>query len=158
MIPKLDPNGVIISCPNCGKKNRLAFARLGETMRCGECKQELRAPADPFEIPSAADFDRIVAQSSLPIVVDYWAPWCGPCRMVAPEIKKVAERQAGRFLVVKVDTEALPDLGARFGIRSIPTLAVFMNGKEVARTAGARPAPDIEAFVEQAVSKLRATT
>jgi thioredoxin 2 len=147
----LDPNGVIISCPNCGRKNRLAFARLGETMRCGQCKQELRAPADPIEIPSAADFDRIVAQSSLPIVVDYWAPWCGPCRMVAPEIKKVAERQAGRFLVVKVNTEALPDLGARFGIRSIPTLAVFMNGKEVGRSAGARPAPEIEAFVEQAV-------
>lgn len=147
----LDPNGVIITCPNCGRKNRLAFARLGETMRCGQCKQELRAPAEPIEIPSAADFDRIVAQSSLPIVVDYWAPWCGPCRMVAPEIKKVAERQAGRFLVVKVNTEALPDLGARFGIRSIPTLAVFMNGKEAARSAGARPAPDIEAFVEQAV-------
>ena len=158
MIPKLDPNGVIISCPNCGKKNRLAFARLGETMRCGECKQELRAPADPIEIPSAADFDRIVAQSSLPVVVDYWAPWCGPCRMVAPEIKKVAERQAGRFLVVKVNTEALPDLGERFGIRSIPTLAIFMDGKEVARSAGARPAPDIEAFANQAVTKLRATT
>jgi thioredoxin 2 len=151
MSPELDPNGVIISCPQCGKKNRLAFARLGDTMRCGQCKQELRAPADPIEIPNAADFDRIVAQSSLPVVVDYWAPWCGPCRMVAPEIKKVAERQAGRFLVVKVNTEALPDLGARFGIRSIPTLAVFMNGKEIARTAGARPAPDIEAFAEQAV-------
>ena len=151
MAPELDPSGVIISCPNCGKKNRLAFARLGETLRCGQCKQELRAPAEPIEIPSAADFDRLVAQSPLPIVVDYWAPWCGPCRMVAPEIKKVAERQAGRFLVVKVNTEALPDLGARFGIRSIPTLAVFMEGKEVARTAGARPAPDIETFAEQAL-------
>ena len=158
MTPELDLSGVIISCPTCGKRNRLAFARLGETLRCGQCKQELRAPADPIEIPSAADFDRLVAQSSLPIVVDYWAPWCGPCRMVAPEIKKVAERQAGRFLVVKVNTEALPDLGARFGIRSIPTLAVFMGGKEVARTAGARPAPDIEKFVEQAVSKLRPPT
>ena len=158
MAPELDLSGVIISCPTCGKRNRLAFARLGETLRCGQCKQELRAPADPIEIPSAADFDRLVAQSSLPIVVDYWAPWCGPCRMVAPEIKKVAERQAGRFLVVKVNTEALPDLGARFGIRSIPTLAVFLGGKEVARTAGARPAPDIEKFAEQAVSKLRPPT
>src|SRR6187549_2832393 len=133
MIPELDPTGVIISCPHCGKKNRLAFARLGETMRCGQCKQELKAPADPIEIPSAADFDRIVAQSSLPIVVDYWAPWCGPCRMVAPELMKVAARNAGRLLVVKVNTDALADLGERFGIRSIPTLAVFAHGNEIAR-------------------------
>ena len=69
------------------------------------------------------DFDRLIAGASLPVVVDYWAPWCGPCRMVAPEIQKVAERQAGRYLVVKVNTDALSDLGERFGIRSIPTMA-----------------------------------
>jgi thioredoxin 2 len=151
----LDDRGVIVQCPNCSKKNRLAYERLGDTVRCGECKQALPAPSEPIEIATAADFDRVVSQASLPVVVDYWAPWCGPCRMVAPEIQKVAARQAGRFLVVKVNTEALPDLGARFGIRSIPTMAVFAHGKEVARTAGARPAADIESFVEQAVAKVQ---
>jgi thioredoxin 2 len=85
-------------------------------------------------------------------VVDYWAPWCGPCRMVAPELQKVAARQAGHLLVVKVNTDALPDLGQRFGIRSIPMMAVFVGGREVSRAVGARPANEIEAFVNQAVA------
>ena len=96
-----------------------------------------------------------MAAVSLPVVVDYWAPWCGPCRMVAPELQKVAARQAGQALVVKVNTDELSDLGQRFGIRSIPTLAVFAGGKEVARTSGARPAADIEAFLEQSVATAR---
>jgi thioredoxin 2 len=82
--------------------------------------------------------------------VDYWAPWCGPCRLVAPELQKVAARQAGRAIVVKVNTDVLSDLGQRFGIRSIPTLAVFEDGKEIARETGARPAPEIEAFISRA--------
>ena len=95
-------------------------------------------------------FDRLVATSSLPVLVDYWAPWCGPCRMVAPELQKVAARQAGRAIVVKVNTDDLSDLGQRFGIRSIPTLAVFAGGKEAARESGARPAEEIEAFIARA--------
>ncbi len=103
---------------------------------------------------TTADFDRLVAQSSLPVVVDYWAPWCGPCRMVAPELEKVAARQAGKALVVKVNTDRLTDLGDRYGIRSIPTLAVFAGGREVSRTAGVRPAADIERFIEQAAASI----
>jgi thioredoxin 2 len=150
-MPELDDRGVILPCPKCGQKNRIAYERLSDPIRCGKCKHEMSAPAEPVEIARAADFDRLVAQASTPVVVDFWAPWCGPCRMVAPELKKVAARQAGRMLIVKVNTEALGELGDRFGIRSIPTLAVFANGREVARTSGARPAADIEAFVEQAV-------
>jgi thioredoxin 2 len=146
----LDDRGIVVTCPSCGQKNRLAYERLGEHVRCGKCKTLLTAPSSPIEITSSSDFDRLIARTSLPVVVDYWAPWCGPCRIVAPEIQKVAERQTGRFLVVKVNTDILSDLGERFGIRSIPTMAVFEGGREIARTAGARPARDIEAFVEQA--------
>lgn len=147
---ELDDKGVIIACGACGKKNRLAYEKLGDAVRCGQCKQPLKAPGVPIELHQTADFDRLVAKSSLPVVVDYWAPWCGPCRMVAPELQKVAARQAGRMIVVKVNTDELSDLGQRFNIRSIPTLAVFANGREAARTSGARPASEIEAWVDQA--------
>jgi thioredoxin 2 len=146
----LDDRGVVVACTQCGQKNRLAYERLGGAVRCGNCKTTLPAPGSPIEVETSADFDRLIARSSLPVVVDYWAPWCGPCRTVAPELQKVAARQAGRFVVVKVNTDALGDLGERFGIRSIPTLAVFAGGHEVARSSGARPANEIEAFVEQA--------
>jgi thioredoxin 2 len=148
----LDDRGVIVQCKACGQKNRLSYEHLGEPVRCGRCKQPVSAPDSPIEVHTSTDFDRLIARSSLPVVVDYWAPWCGPCRVVAPEMQKVAARQAGQMLVIKVNTEALPDLGGRFGIRSIPTLAVFAGGREVARTAGARPADQIEAFVKQALT------
>jgi thioredoxin len=106
----------------------------------------------PLEVSSTADFDRLVEHSAVPVVVDYWAPWCGPCRMVAPELEKVARRSDGRFLIVKVNTDVLTDLGERHRIRSIPTLAIFANGREVSRSAGARPAVDIEAFIAQAAA------
>ena len=87
----------------------------------------------------------------MPVVVDYWAPWCGPCRAVAPELEKVAERNAGRLLVVKVNTDQVPELGDRYSIRSIPTMAVFARGREIVRAAGARPASAIERLVNDAL-------
>jgi len=147
---EMDDRGVIIACEACGQKNRLAYQRLGDEVRCGQCKQSIKPLAAPVEVHSSADFDRLVSRSSIPVVVDYWAPWCGPCRMVAPELQKVAARQAGRIIVVKVNTDELADLGERFGIRSIPTLAVFVDGKEAMRSAGARPADEIEALIARA--------
>lgn len=152
---QLDERGIVVQCPNCGQKNRLAYEHLDRAGRCGSCKQALAPPAVPIEISTTADFDRLVSHASIPVVVDYWAPWCGPCRMVAPEMAKVAVRNAGRLLVAKVNTEVLTDLGERFGIRSIPTLAVFAGGREVARTTGARPASDIERFVAEAATGSR---
>jgi thioredoxin 2 len=147
---EIDDRGVILSCPHCRKRNRLAFERLGQPARCGQCKSEIGSPSAPIEVRTSGEFDRLVSASPVPVVVDYWAPWCGPCQMVAPEVAKVATRLAGRALVVKVNTDELADVGQRFGIRSIPTLAVFSNGRELVRTTGARPAHEIEAFVEQA--------
>jgi thioredoxin 2 len=150
---QFDDRGIVMACPSCGQKNRLAYERLGEPVRCAKCKQPLDPPNTPLEIASTADFDRLVARSSVPVVVDYWAPWCGPCRIVAPKLEKVAARQAGKAIIVKVNTDELADLGERFNIRSIPTLAVFAGGREVARTAGARPAADIERFIASASAK-----
>ena len=147
---ELDDRGVIVPCPSCSTRNRLAYEKLGEAVQCGQCKQPIKVPQEPIEVRSTADFDQLIAKSSLPVVVDYWAPWCGPCRMVAPELQKVATRQAGRAIVVKVNTDELADLGQRFGIRSIPTLAVFGGGKELARESGARPAEAIEALIARA--------
>jgi thioredoxin 2 len=142
---------VLVPCPSCGKTNRLAYGALGKPARCGHCKTTLGAPSEPIDAPTAAAFQTVLQTASLPIVVDFWAPWCGPCRMVAPELEKVARTAAGEFLVVKVNTEALPDVGDQFRIRSIPTMAIFREGREVTRSAGARPAADILALVRQAL-------
>ncbi len=149
---QLDDRGIIVSCPSCAQRNRVAFGHAGKCKTCGSL---LPPSAEPLDVPSAEAFDALVQASAVPVVVDFWAPWCGPCRMVAPELVKVAANNAGRFVVVKVNTDVLTELGDRFAIRSIPTMAVFAGGREVARTAGARPAPDIEAFVNQAVSAER---
>jgi thioredoxin 2 len=149
---QLDDRGVIVTCPSCGQRNRVPFGRQGKCKKCGTM---LPASAEPLEVPSTQAFDALVRSSTLPVVVDFWAPWCGPCRMVAPELARVAANNAGRYMVVKINTDALPDLGDRFGIQSIPTMSVFAGGREVARTSGARPARDIEAFIGQAVAAER---
>ena len=144
-----DRQGVLARCTSCGKTNRLRYENLNRTTRCGNCHTTLTAPNAPVEAPDAAAFDAIVAHSSVPVVVDFWAPWCGPCHMMAPELETAARNLAGRALVIKVNTDAVPDLGERFRIRSIPTLALFRGGRESSRVSGVRPAADIQSFVER---------
>jgi len=150
---QLDSRGVIAACPSCGQRNRLPFERLEAETRCGKCQTPLAAAGAPVEVPDVAAFDAAIRSSSLPVVVDFWAPWCGPCHMVAPELEKVARTAAGRYLVIKVNTDEVPDRGERFGIRSIPTMTVFSGGREVGRTSGARPAADIDAFVQSSLAR-----
>jgi thioredoxin 2 len=148
---ELDPKGLIRVCASCGQRNRIPFGT--PQARCGRCKADLPPAGEPIEVPDERAFDALIRGASQPVVVDFWAPWCGPCRMVAPELERVAAANAGRLIVVKVNTDQVTELGDRFTIRSIPTMAVFHHGKEVGRTTGAMPADQIEAFVRNAIAK-----
>jgi thioredoxin 2 len=153
MKPSLDERGVIVACPSCSTPNRLAYATLDKRTRCPKCKSTL-PPADAaYEAASSAAFTAAVSNSAIPVVIDFWAAWCGPCRMVAPEVEKVAKAHAGEWLVVKVDTDRLTDVAAQYRIMSLPSLAVIHRGRELARVAGARPASEIERFVADATAK-----
>lgn len=145
------PEGIIRACPSCGKKNRVLYAKVGEQAKCGSCGTALPPVAEPLAVDQGSELSGLLRESGLPVLVDFWAPWCGPCRSVAPEIAKVAERNAGKLLVVKVNTDVDQSVGAAHRISSIPTMALFQDGREVNRTAGARPAPAIEAFVRQSL-------
>lgn len=130
-----DKQQIEVVCPQCGSINRLAAERLGAGGRCGRCHQPLFMGV-PTELDEMT-FTRHLKRDSLPLLVDFWAPWCAPCRMMAPVIADAARRLEPAVRVAKLDTEAHPAVAQRFAIRSIPTLALFRDGREVARTAGA---------------------
>ncbi|NVK41328.1 MAG: thioredoxin TrxC [Oceanospirillaceae bacterium] len=136
-----------ISCPHCIVTNRVPVERLEQDPRCGRCKQPLFAGM-PAEL-SVGEFDRLVAATDIPVVVDFWADWCGPCKMMAPVFAASAARLEPRYRFVKINTEQAPALAQRFGIRSIPTLLVLRHGREVARQAGALDQRRLEQWLQQ---------
>jgi thioredoxin 2 len=136
------------SCPNCGQPNRFPASKADRRAHCGKCKTPILPLAAPQPIGSAAEFDELVANSPLPVVVDFWAEWCGPCHTVAPQLERLARERTGSVVVAKVDTEALPEVASRFGIRGIPTFIAFRQGREATRATGAMPADAIASALQ----------
>ncbi len=130
-------------CPACSAENRVALDKLDKVARCGRCKERLPAPREPVAVESESDFEALMVHSPFPVVVDFWAAWCGPCRAVAPELERLAEQKSGKVLIAKVDTERLPGLAQKFGIRSIPTLVRFDHARETQRVSGAMRAEQL---------------
>src|SRR5215471_18111070 len=122
-------------CKNCGQKNRVPAKHLADTGKCGNCKAPLPPVNEPLEV-DREQFDEIVQNARVPVLVDFWAAWCGPCHMAAPEVKRTAEHMAGHAVVLKVDTERHPDLAARFNVRGIPSFVVLYRGRPVMQQAG----------------------
>ena len=127
------------TCPSCGAQNRIPTRHLASAGRCGACKAALPAQDAPIDADPAT-FADIVRNTHVPILIDFWAEWCGPCKMAAPEVKKVAAQMAGKALVLKVDTDAHPQLAAQFGVQGIPNFVVLKDGKVVSQQAGMVPA------------------
>jgi thioredoxin 2 len=141
----MEPPTATVACPFCQTLNRVVLTRLEQHPQCGKCGKPILLDR-PIAI-SDATFDKVTTDTTVPVVVDFYADWCGPCKVMAPLLDDVAHKRAGEMLVVKLDTDRNPVTGQRFGIRGIPTLIAFRAGKEVARRVGAIPPAELDAFL-----------
>ena len=145
------PRKATLACPHCGRLNRVDLARAADGPRCGECQRPIRLDR-PLHLTDAT-FDRVINDSAVPVVVDFYADWCGPCKMMAPIVDKVAAERMGTALLAKLDTEANREIARRFSISSIPLTIAFQGGREVARRLGAMPKSHLDALVDQALAR-----
>src|SRR5688572_32611929 len=134
-------------CAECKAQNRIPVRHLADTGKCGKCRAALSPHATPIDITSESQFDEIVSSARVPVLVDFWAAWCGPCRAVAPEVKKAAHNLAGKALVLKVDTDAQGDLAQRYQVQTIPSFALFSGGRLLRQRAGATDHRQLEKWV-----------
>jgi thioredoxin 2 len=140
---------MIRQCPSCGKKNRIPAEHLADSGRCGSCKAPLPPIAEPIDADTNT-FDEIVDSARVPVLIDFWAAWCGPCRTAAPEVKRTAEQMSGRAIVLKVDTERWPALAQRFNVMSIPNFVITKNGQVIRQQPGLVDHRQMIAWLEQA--------
>ncbi len=140
---------MIRTCAQCGKKNRVPPKHLADTGRCGSCKADLPPVNEPIDA-DAGTFDEITQQASVPVLVDFWAAWCGPCKMAAPEVHRTANEMAGRAVVLKVDTDRHPDLAQRFGVQGIPNFLVMRGGQVVRQQPGYVPHTQLTNWLSEA--------
>ena len=144
-----DERGIILPCPACGTANRIAYAKAASQGRCGTCKADLPLVSSPIELSNIDAFTALISQSPLPVVIDFWAPWCGPCQMMAPEFAKAAAQAAGEALFVKVNTDEQQQIAGQFRIQGIPAFALIRDGKVTAQTSGFQPAARLLAWMRQ---------
>ncbi len=147
---RADERGVVIVCPACGQGSRIAYGALTARTRCGRCRADLPRLNGVVEVADEGAFDALSANPVLPVLVDFWAPWCGPCRSAAPEIERLAQLSAGEAVIAKVNTEELPSIATRHQIQSIPTFVLFRAGAELTRTSGVQPASRLRTWIQQA--------